>query len=63
MKLNGIEGCSRDRHGIYVELFIDNEKNLGKLYEAAGMKNDGPSFVYEEFRIRPGTHRIEVKAA
>jgi len=61
MKLNGIEGCSRDRHGIYVELFIDNEKRLGKLYEAAGLKNDGPSFVYEEFRIRQGTHRIEVR--
>ena len=61
MQLNGIEGCSRDRYGVYVEMFIDNEKNLAKLYEAAGLKNDGPSFVYEEFRIRPGTHRIEVR--
>ena len=61
MKLNGIEGCSRDRHGVYVELFIDNEKSLGRLYEAGGLKNDGPSFVYEELMVRPGTLRIEVR--
>jgi len=61
MKLNGIEGCSRDRYGVYVELFIDNEKSIGKLYEAGGLQNDGPSFVYEEFMVSPGTHRVEVK--
>lgn len=61
MRLNGIAGCSRDRYGVYAELFIDNEKRLGKLYEAAGLKKDGPSFVYEEFRISPGHHRIEVR--
>ena len=61
MHLQKLGGCSRERHPVYVELHVDDEKKLGRYYKAGGWEKDGPAFIYEKFRLSPGMHRVEVK--
>lgn len=61
MKLKKLGGCSRERHPVYVELYVDGEKRAGKSYKPGGWEKDGPSFVYEKFSLSPGTHEVEVR--
>lgn len=61
MELGKLGECSRERHPVYVELYIDNEKMLGKSYKPGGIKRDGPSFAYEKFPVRPGVRKVLVR--
>lgn len=61
MQLGKLGECGRERHPVYVELYIDNQKRLGKDYMPGGVKRDGPSFAYEQFTVMPGLHRILVR--
>lgn len=58
MDLEKLGECKRERYPIYVELYIDNEKVLGKEYTPGGVKRDGPSFAFEKFSVKPGVHKI-----
>lgn len=61
MEIGKLGECSRERHPVYVELYVDNEKRLGKSYKPGGIKRDGPSFAYEKFPVRPGVHKVLVR--
>jgi len=61
MELGRLAECSRERHPVYVEIYIDNEKILGKSYRPGGIKRDGPAFAYEKISIKPGIHRVWVR--
>jgi hypothetical protein len=61
MKIEKLGECSRERHPIYVELFIGGKKKLEGTYKPGGLRNDGPSFAYGNFKVTPGTRNIIVK--
>jgi quinol-cytochrome oxidoreductase complex cytochrome b subunit/coenzyme F420-reducing hydrogenase delta subunit/Pyruvate/2-oxoacid:ferredoxin oxidoreductase delta subunit len=51
----------RERLPVYIELEIDNRMILSKTYYPAGLKNDGPTFAYEEIPVLPGAHHIKIR--
>ena len=51
----------RGRLPVYVEVELDNNNILSKTYYPTGLKNDGPTFAYEEIAISPGAHDIRVR--
>jgi len=51
----------RGRLPVYVEVELDNKNVLSKAYYPTGLKNDGPTFAYEEIAISPGVHDIRVR--
>ncbi len=53
--------CTGERLPISIEIFLDNKNVLTKIYHPSGMKNDGPTFVYEEIPAVPGIHKLNVK--
>lgn len=61
MSLSKLGACSRERHPVYIEMYVDNEKKLVNSYMPGGWKNDGASFIYEKFVLKPGSHRLLIK--
>lgn len=53
--------CAGERLPITMEIFLDNKNVLAKTYYPSGMKNDGPTFLYEEISVVPGMHGLNVK--
>ncbi len=53
--------CARERAATNIEMMLDNKKVLSMTYHPTGLKNDGPTFVYEEMHVEPGRHKIEIK--
>src|SRR3989338_5693035 len=51
----------RGRLPVYVEVELDNKNILAKTYYPTGLKNDGPTFAYEEIAVSPGVHDIRVR--
>lgn len=51
----------RGRLPVYVEVELDNKNVLSKTYYPTGLKNDGPTFAYEEVAVSPGAHDIRVR--
>lgn len=52
---------TRGRLPVYVEVDMDDKNVLTKTYYPTGLKNDGPTFAYEELAISPGMHNIRVR--
>jgi quinol-cytochrome oxidoreductase complex cytochrome b subunit/coenzyme F420-reducing hydrogenase delta subunit len=50
----------RGRLPVYVEVELDSKNVLSKTYYPTGLKNDGPTFAYEELPVAPGMHNIKV---
>ncbi|MBI5327893.1 MAG: hydrogenase iron-sulfur subunit [Deltaproteobacteria bacterium] len=61
MDVTRLGNCSRERHPVSMEMYIDNEKRLTKSYKPSGWKRDGSSFVYEKFLLSPGSHSLLIK--
>ncbi|MBI4948784.1 MAG: hypothetical protein HY955_01415 [Deltaproteobacteria bacterium] len=61
MSMSKLGGCSRERHPVVVELYMDGRKLLDRAYAPTGLKRDMASYVFEEFLIEPGLHRVEAK--
>ncbi|MBI5874868.1 MAG: hydrogenase iron-sulfur subunit [Deltaproteobacteria bacterium] len=61
MDVTTVGSCSRERHPVYLELSIDNKKEVMKSYQPGGWKKDGASFVYEKFILKPGSHSLLIK--
>lgn len=52
--------CTRERWPILVSLDIDGEKRLSREYKPSGLWYDGPSYIYEKFKLSPGSHEIRL---
>lgn len=61
MSMSKLGRCPRERHPVVVELYMDGEKRLDKAYSPTGLKKDMASYVFEEFLIEPGMHRVEAR--
>lgn len=57
--------CTRERRDVVVRLEIDGKERLAKTYRPAGLRSDGPAYVYEKFTVAPGLHdvRLDVREA
>jgi ferredoxin/coenzyme F420-reducing hydrogenase delta subunit len=53
--------CERGRWPVYVELDLDGQRVYAGTHQPAGLWDDGPSTVYERFRVPAGTHRLAVR--
>ena len=53
--------CAGERLPISIEISLDNKNISTKTYYPSGMKNDGPTFVYDEIHAAPGMHKLIVK--
>jgi coenzyme F420-reducing hydrogenase delta subunit/ferredoxin len=51
----------RERLPVYVEVELDDKKILSKTYYPTGLRDDGPTFAYEEMLVPPGVHYIKVR--
>lgn len=57
MDIARLAKCSRERHPVMVEVYIDGEKALDKAYAPTGLKKDMASYIYGELSIKPGERR------
>ena len=53
--------CSRDRVAITVQLEIDGKAVYDHTLQPAGLRNDGPSQVYEGFPVTAGKHVLSMR--
>ena len=42
---------------------VDGQLQIEKIYRPGGFRGDGPTFGYEELRVSPGRHRLQVTLA
>lgn len=61
MDVTRLGTCSRERHPVYIELYLDSKRQLVKNYKPSGWKKDGSSFVYEKFILKPGSYNLLIK--
>ncbi|MBE7414271.1 MAG: hypothetical protein HS130_13090 [Deltaproteobacteria bacterium] len=59
MDIARLAKCSRERHPVMVEVYIDGEKALDRSYAPTGLKKDMASYVYSELSLKPGERRIK----
>lgn len=59
MSMTKMAKCPRERHPVVLELYIDGRKAMDKSYAATGMKSDMASYIYDEFKLEPGTHHFK----
>lgn len=60
MNIEALTGCPRERFPVVVSLHIDGKQVLDREYSPTGIKKDMASYVYEEFTVAPGPHRVLV---
>lgn len=58
MDIARLAKCSRERHPVMLEVYIDGEKALDKAYAPTGLKKDMASYIYGELGLKPGERRI-----
>jgi coenzyme F420-reducing hydrogenase delta subunit len=51
----------RERLPVYAEVELDGKRILSKTYYPTGLRDDGPTFAYEEIPASPGIHYIKVR--
>lgn len=52
--------CGRERFPVFVEVYVDGERFLSRAYEPSGFGRDLPSYAYEVFGVKPGSHEISI---
>ena len=52
--------CTRERWPVQVRLDIDGGNRLNKEYRPTGLWSDGPTYVYEKYRLAPGLHEVRL---
>jgi hypothetical protein len=55
----GQVGAGGPRRDTTVRVTLDGRPVLDRTYRPSGLRNDGPTFVYEEVELGPGLHRLE----
>lgn len=60
MNIEALAGCPRERFPVVVSLQIDGRVILDREYSPTGIKKDMASYIYEEFTVTPGPHRVLV---
>ncbi len=60
MNMGKLAGCPRERFPVVVDLSIDGRTMLDRAYKPKGIKRDMASYIYDDFIISPGVHRIAV---
>jgi ferredoxin/coenzyme F420-reducing hydrogenase delta subunit len=55
------EACSRERRPVLVELELDGDLLYRASLEPTGLARDGPSRVYERFRVPAGRHQLTAR--
>lgn len=58
MNMSKLEGCPRERFPVVVQLSVDGKMLLDKGFKPKGIKRDMASYIYDDFIIKPGVHRI-----
>jgi hypothetical protein len=53
----------RIRRDTTIRVTLDGRPVLEKTYRPSGLRSDGPTFVYEELDLQPGSHRLEATLA
>jgi ferredoxin/coenzyme F420-reducing hydrogenase delta subunit len=53
--------CTRERWPISLRLEIDDQAQLARDYRPSGLWSDGPAYVYQKFKLRPGVHNIRLE--
>jgi hypothetical protein len=54
-------GCPRERWPIEVELLVDGTRLYAGTHAPAGLWDDGPSTVYQRFRVPAGAKELTVR--
>lgn len=60
MDIGALTGCPRERFPVAVALQIDGRVILDREYSPTGIKKDMASYIYEEFTVTPGPHKVSV---
>lgn len=58
MDIARLAKCSRERHPIMLEVYVDGEKSLDEAYAPTGLKKDLASYIYSELSLKPGERKI-----
>ncbi|MBI5561617.1 MAG: hypothetical protein HY894_02000 [Deltaproteobacteria bacterium] len=60
VKMNNemMKGCPRERYPVAVDVAIDGGASVSRSYKPTGIRKDMASYVYDEYIISPGVHRI-----
>lgn len=58
MNMATFADCPRERFPVHVSLSIDGNPVLDRSYAPTGLKKDMSSYVYDEFIITPGRHKL-----
>lgn len=61
MDIAKLAGCPRERFPVAIELAVDGKVILDKAYVPTGIKKDMASYIYDEFTIQPGVHKVSVR--
>ncbi len=61
MNISKLAGCPRERYPVVVEIELDGKNILKKAYAPTGFKSDMSSYIYEEFMIEPGMHKLSAR--
>lgn len=60
MNIEKLAKCPRERHPVMVELYIDGSLALDKAYSPTGLKKDMASYIYDEFPLSTGEHKLRM---
>ena len=55
------QSCPRERHRVYVKLWLDDEVVFDGMREPAGLSKDGPAQFYEKFQVPTGHHKLKLE--
>lgn len=61
MNMARFADCPRERFPVHVSLSIDDREVLDRAYAPTGLKKDMASYVYDEFIIAPGRHKLSAR--
>lgn len=61
MNMARFADCPRERFPVHVSLSIDGREVLDRSYAPTGLKKDMASYVYDEFIIAPGRHKLSAR--
>ncbi|WP_457600752.1 cytochrome b N-terminal domain-containing protein [Hydrogenivirga sp.] len=59
--MQAVQNIAVERSPIEVVLLADGKPLLKKRYDPRGLRRDSSIYVYEEFLMTPGPHRLELK--
>jgi hypothetical protein len=55
------KSCPRERHPVYVKLWLNDDPVFDGKAEPSGLSKDGPAHFYETFKVSPGQHKLKLE--